>query len=125
MIPLLANGSVFGMDQRIILHLLEVKQGWKALEGVVMEIHDCAYPLLDKVVATIDPKVAFEGVEYAILVGGFPRGKGMDRKDLMKKNVPIFVDQGKALNEYADKNVKVVVVANPANVCFIGESKYK
>lgn len=115
LIPLIASGSVFGADQPIILHLLDLEFAQKTLQGVVMEIDDCAYPLVQSVVATSDLQVACTGVNYAVLVGGFPRKAGMQRKDLMDKNVPIFVGQGRALNAYADKNVKVLVVANPAN----------
>ncbi len=117
LIPLVCSGSVFGCDQPIILHLLDLpfNDGEKKLGGIAMEIDDGAYPLVHKVVATTDVQTAFTGVQAAFLVGGFPRGPGMQRADLMEKNVPIFVSQGKALDQFADKNVKVLVVANPAN----------
>jgi len=114
-IPLVANGSVFGADQPIILHLLDIPPAQKMLEGVVMEIEDCAYPLLRGLVATVNLDEATKGVNYAILVGGFPRKDGMTRADLMAKNSPIFVGQGKALSDHADPNCKVLVIANPAN----------
>jgi len=115
LIPLVASGSVFGPAQPVILHLLDIEPAKKALEGVVMEIQDALYPLLAGIVATISAQEAFTGVNFAILLGGFPRKAGMSRADLMSKNSPIFVEQGQALNKYADRNVKVLVVANPAN----------
>jgi len=119
LIPLVASGAVFGEDQPIILHLLDIALMEKALKGVVMEIDDCAYPLVQEVVATIDVKTAFRGVNVAILLGGVPRKQGTERSELFYKNSPIFVDQGKALSN-ADKNCKVLVVANPANTnCLI------
>eukprot|EP00455_Lapot_gusevi_P028621 TRINITY_DN305_c0_g1_i2.p2 TRINITY_DN305_c0_g1~~TRINITY_DN305_c0_g1_i2.p2 ORF type:complete len:339 (+),score=150.77 TRINITY_DN305_c0_g1_i2:81-1097(+) len=113
LIPLVAGGSVLGPQQPVILHLLDIDVN--RLRGVVMEIDDCAYPLVKGVVATSDLEAAFKGVKVAFLVGGFPRLKGMQRRDLMAKNVSIFVAQGQALNQHADPDVKVLVVANPAN----------
>lgn len=115
LIPHLVNGTVFGASQPVILHLLDIKMQEKVLKGVVMEIEDCAYPLLAGVVATSDVKEAFTGVDVACLVGGFPRLKGMERSDLLAKNAAIFVEQGRALRQFASPNVKVLVVANPAN----------
>jgi malate dehydrogenase len=120
LIPLICGGTVFGEDQPIELHLLDLPMAEKSLRGVVMEIEDCAYPLVKKVVPTSELKVAFDGVHVAVLVGGMPRKAGMQRADLMEKNAPIFVDQGAALEKYANRNVKVLVVANPANTnCLI------
>jgi malate dehydrogenase len=116
----LASGEVFGHDTRIALHLLEITPVLKALEGIVMELDDCAFPLLDKVVITDDPHVAFEGVNWALLVGSKPRGKGMERSDLIRDNGPIFVGQGQALAARAASDVRVLVVGNPANTnCLI------
>jgi len=115
LIPLVASGQVLGTDQPIILHLLDIPQCQKALDGIVMEVEDCAYPLLHGLVPTTNVEVGFKDVQYAILVGGFPRKDGMTRRDLLERNSPIFVTQGKALSEYSDPNVKVLVVANPAN----------
>jgi malate dehydrogenase len=106
---------VLGPDQPIILHMLDIEPAAQALEGVRMELVDAAFPLLHGVVATTDPEVAFDGVDFAILVGGFPRMKGMERKDVMAKNVAIYKSQASALERLASKDVKVVVVANPAN----------
>jgi len=115
LIPHMLNGSVFGKDQPVELHLLDIKQGEKLLTAAVMEIQDCTYPLLKGLLATTDVKEAFTGVDVAVLVGGFPRLKGMERKDLMNKNSSIFIEQGRALRLYSNPNVKVLVVANPAN----------
>lgn len=115
LIPLVASGDVFGPTQPVILHLLDIQPMEKTLSGVVMEIDDANYPLVQGVVATSDPNVAFKDVNYAILVGGFPRKQGMERKDLMEKNAPIFITQGQALDKHAARDVKVLVVANPAN----------
>lgn len=115
----LASGEVFGHDTKITLNLLEITPVLPALEGVVMELDDCAFPLLEKVVVTDDPNEAFAGVNWALLVGSKPRGKGMERGDLIRTNGPIFVGQGKALNNAAD-DVRVLVVGNPANTnCLI------
>jgi malate dehydrogenase len=110
----LASGQAFGSDTRIRLHLLEITPVLKAAEGVVMELDDCAFPLLDSVVITDDPKVAFDGVNWALLVGAKPRGKGMERGDLIRENGPIFVEQGQALTRAAN-NIQVLVIGNPAN----------
>jgi len=115
LIPLVASGDVFGPTNPVILHLLDIEPMEKVLRGVVMEIEDANYPLVQGVVATSDPNVAFKDVKYAFLVGGFPRKQGMQRADLMAKNAPIFVQQGQALDTHAARDVKVLVVANPAN----------
>ena len=114
-LPRLANGEVFGPDTRVSLHLLEIPQALGALEGVVMELDDCAFPLLDNVVISDDPRVAFDGVNWALLIGSRPRSKGMERGDLIKVNGPIFVGQGQAISEVAANDVRVLVVGNPAN----------
>ena len=114
-LPRLANGEVFGPDTRVSLHLLEIPQALGALEGVVMELDDCAFPLLDNIVISDDPRVAFDGVNWALLIGSRPRSKGMERGDLIKVNGPIFVGQGQALSEVATNDVRVLVVGNPAN----------
>lgn len=111
----IASGQMLGGDQPIILRLLEIPQGLKALSGVVMELEDCALPLLHDVVLTDDPAIGFRGSNYALLVGSKPRSKGMERKDLIAENARIFSAQGKAINEYASRDVKVLVVGNPAN----------
>jgi len=111
----LASGSLLGPEQPIVLHLLEITPALKALEGVVMELKDCASPLLRRIEMTDDPKVAFKNVDYAFLVGARPRGPGMERKDLLEVNAEIFSVQGKALNEVASRDVKVLVTGNPAN----------
>ncbi len=110
-----AAGDMLGMDQPVILQLLEIPPAMKALEGVVMELNDCAFPLVAGIVATDDPNVAFKDVDFALLVGSRPRGPGMERSDLLKANGAIFTVQGKALNDHASRNVKVLVVGNPAN----------
>jgi malate dehydrogenase len=110
-----ASGALLGPDQPVNLHLLEVTPALPALQGVVMELTDCAFPTLNKVVATDDAKVAFRDCHAAMLVGARPRGPGMERKDLLLANAQIFSAQGKAMNEVADRNVKVLVVGNPAN----------
>lgn len=111
----LASGSLLGSEQPIVLHLLEITPALKALEGVVMELKDCASPLLRRIEMTDDPKVAFKNVDYAFLVGARPRGAGMERKDLLEANAEIFSVQGQALNEVASRDVKVLVTGNPAN----------
>ncbi len=111
----IAAGDMLGPEQPVILHLLEIPAAMGALEGVVMELEDCAFPLLHEIVATDDPVVAFRDVEFALLVGARPRGPGMERRDLLEANAGIFKVQGEALNESADRNVRVVVVGNPAN----------
>ncbi|MBU1564760.1 MAG: malate dehydrogenase [Proteobacteria bacterium] len=110
-----AAGDMLGMDQPVILQLLEIPPAMKALEGVVMELNDCAFPLVAGIVATDDPNIAFKDVDFALLVGSRPRGPGMERSDLLKANGAIFTVQGKALNDHASRNVKVLVVGNPAN----------
>jgi malate dehydrogenase len=110
-----AHGDMLGPDQPVILQLLEIPPAMGALEGVVMELNDCAYPLVAGIVATDDPNVAFKDVDYAYLVGARPRGPGMERADLLEANAQIFSGQGKALNDNASKDVKVLVVGNPAN----------
>jgi len=111
----IANGDMLGKDQPVILQLLDLPQAQTAVKGVVMELEDCAFPLLAGVVITDDPKVAFKDADVALLVGARPRSKGMERKDLLEANAQIFTVQGKALNEVASRNVKVLVVGNPAN----------
>ncbi len=119
LLPRLASGAVFGPDVRVSLHLLEITPALKALEGVVMELDDCAFPLLDEIVVTDQPEKAFDGINWALLVGSKPRGKGMERGDLIKENGPIFVGQGKALARAA-ADLRVLVVGNPANTnCLI------
>lgn len=118
----IASGQMLGADQPIILQLLEIPPAMGALKGVVMELEDCAFPLVESIVPTDDPNVAFEGVSYALLVGSRPRGPGMERKDLLEANAQIFSVQGKALDAHADRGVKVLVVGNPANTnCLIAQ----
>ncbi|KXJ25786.1 malate dehydrogenase, cytoplasmic [Exaiptasia diaphana] len=115
-----AKGDVFGQSKPIALYLLDIPPMMNALNGVVMELDDCALPLLQKVVATSDPRQAFDNIDVAILVGAMPRKEGMERKDLLKANAKIFVEQGKVLDQVAKKTVKVLVVGNPANTnCYI------
>ena len=113
----IASGEMLGKDQPVILQLLEIpdEKAQKALQGVMMELDDCAFPLLHGMVAASDPMVAFKDVEVALLVGARPRGPGMERKDLLEANGKIFAPQGKALDKVASRNVKVLVVGNPAN----------
>jgi len=111
----IATGEMLGKDQPIILRLLEVTPALKALHGVIMELKDCAYPLVQDIIATDDINVAFGDVDYAMLVGAKPRGPGMERKDLLSENGLIFGPQGRALNEHARRDVKVLVIGNPAN----------
>ena len=110
-----ASGAMLGADQPVNLHLLEVTPALPALQGVVMELNDCAFPTLNKVVATDDPQVAFKDCHAALLVGARPRGPGMERKDLLLANAQIFSAQGKALDAVASRDVRVLVVGNPAN----------
>jgi len=110
-----AKGDVFGKDQPIILNLLDIDAMMGVLNGVVMELQDCALPLLVSIIGTSDPTVAFNNVDAAMLVGAMPRREGMERKDLLKANGKIFQAQGQALDQYAKKTVKVLVVGNPAN----------
>ena len=111
----IAAGDMLGPDQPVILQLLEIPPAMDALGGVVMELQDCAFPLVQDIVATDDPNVAFKDCDYALLVGARPRGPGMERKDLLQANAAIFSVQGKALNDHASRDVKVLVVGNPAN----------
>jgi len=113
----IASGEMLGKDQPVILQLLEIpdEKAQKALTGVMMELDDCAFPLLQGMIGTADAMVAFKDVDVALLVGARPRGPGMERKDLLEANGKIFVPQGKALDAVASRNVKVLVVGNPAN----------
>lgn len=111
----IANGDLFGPDQPVALQLLEITPAMKALEGVAMELEDGAFPLLTELVLTDDPNVAFNNVNWALLVGARPRTKGMERKDLLSANGAIFTVQGKAINDNAAADVRVLVVGNPAN----------
>ena len=111
----IAAGEMLGKDQPIALKILEIPQAKEALDGVAMELEDCAFPLLHSVQVGTDPFEIFEGAEIALLIGASPRGPGMERKDLLSANAKIFIEQGKALNEKADKNALVLVVGNPCN----------
>ena len=111
----IAAGNMLGPDQPVILQLLEIPPAMQAVQGVVMELEDCAFPLLHSVVASDDPNVAFKDADFALLVGARPRGPGMERSDLLEANGAIFTVQGKALNDHASSDVKVLVVGNPAN----------
>ncbi|MCC8362292.1 malate dehydrogenase [Lysobacter sp. A6] len=113
----IASGEMLGKDQPVILQMLELPldKAQAALKGVMMELEDCAFPLLAGMVGTDDPRVAFKDADIALLVGARPRGPGMERKDLLLENAKIFTEQGKALNDVASRNVKVLVVGNPAN----------
>jgi malate dehydrogenase len=120
----IASGEMLGKDQPVRLQLLELPQALNSLKGVAMELDDCAFPLLHSISQTDDTKKAYEGADYAILVGAKPRSKGMERGDLLKANADIFSVQGKALNEVANRNVKVLVVGNPANTNAMITSHY-
>jgi len=111
----IASGEMLGPDQPVILQFLEITPALGAMEGVIMELNDCAFPLLQGCVASDDPNVAFKDVDYALLVGAMPRKEGMERSDLLEANGGIFGPQGKALNDHASRDVKVLVVGNPAN----------
>ena len=111
----IASGQMLGNDQPVILQLLEIPPALPALQGVVMELDDCAFPTLAGIVATDDPNVAFKDTDFALLVGARPRGPGMERKDLLEANAAIFSVQGKAINEHANRDIRVLVVGNPAN----------
>ena len=111
----IANGDMLGKDQPVILQLLDITPALPAVRGVVMELEDCAFPLLAGVVVTDDPNVAFKDADVALLVGARPRSKGMERKDLLEANGAIFTVQGKALNDHASRDCKILVVGNPAN----------
>ncbi len=111
----IAAGNMLGPDQPVILQLLEITPAMDALKGVVMELDDCAFPLLHDVIATDDAETGFGDTEFALLVGARPRGPGMERKDLLEANAKIFSAQGKAINDNANRNIRVLVVGNPAN----------
>ena len=111
----IASGAMLGNDQPVILQLLDITPAMDALEGVKMELEDCAFPLLAGIVCTDDPDTGFKETDYALLVGARPRGPGMERKDLLEANAAIFSVQGKAINEGASRSIKVLVVGNPAN----------
>jgi len=111
----IASGQMLGSEQPVILQLLEIPPAIPALEGVVMELNDCAFDTLAGVVATDDPNTAFKDAQYALLVGARPRGPGMERKDLLEANAQIFSVQGKAINDHANRDIRVLVVGNPAN----------
>ena len=126
LLPRIASGAMFGPDQPVVLQLLEVpvEKAMKALEGVAMELDDCAFPLLQGMVLTDDPKVAFGDANWCLLVGAKPRGPGMERADLLKDNGKIFTSQGVIIDEVAAENARVAVVGNPANTnCMIAASK--
>ncbi|WP_241086887.1 malate dehydrogenase [Candidatus Vondammii sp. HM_W22] len=110
-----ASGEMFGPDQPVILRLLEIPQAMSSLNGVGMELEDCALPLLHDVVLTDDPAIGFRETDYALLIGSKPRSKGMERNDLITKNAKIFSAQGRAINDFSSKDVRVLVVGNPAN----------
>lgn len=111
----IAAGEMLGKDQPVILQLLEITPALEALKGAVMEVEDCAFPLVTEIVQTDDPEVAFKDADYCLLVGARPRGPGMERKDLLEANAQIFSVQGAAINKVASRDVKVLVVGNPAN----------
>jgi malate dehydrogenase len=115
LIPMICSGSIFGKDVRVDLRLLDIEQSGNILEGVKREIQDCGYDLLDDITVTTDQELAFKDVEVAVILGGYPRLPGMERKDLIAKNAEGMLSQARALNEFASKQCKVVVVANPAN----------
>lgn len=120
LLPRIANGAMFGPDQPVFLHLVEIEPAMQALEGVVMELEDCAFPLLEGIKATSDLDAGFDGVNWALLVGSVPRGKGMERKDLLGINGKIFTGQGQAINRNAASDVRTLVVGNPCNTnCLI------
>lgn len=120
LLPLIANGGIFGSGVQVALRLLEVTPVLPALQGVRMELEDCAFPLLQSVTTTDDPKVAFQDADLCLLVGSKPRGPGMERKDLLQDNGRIFIGQGRAIAEVAGPDVRVVVVGNPCNTnCLI------
>ena len=119
----IASGQLLGNDQPVVLRLLEIEPAMKALDGVVMELDDCAFPLLHDVVATSDLKTAFDGASWALLVGSIPRKAGMERGDLLGVNGGIFKPQGRAIAEHAASDVRVLVVGNPCNTnCLIARS---
>ncbi len=117
-----AAGQMLGEDQPVILQLLEIPPAMDALKGVVMELDDCAFPLVTEIIATDNPDVAFKEADFALLVGSRPRGPGMERKDLLEANAQIFSVQGKSINDHASSDIKVLVVGNPANTnCLIAQ----
>ena len=116
----IASGEMLGKDQPVILQMLDLPQGQKALKGVMMELEDCAFPLLHGMVGTDNPDVAFKDAQSILLVGARPRGPGMERKDLLNENGKIFIGQGESIGKHSDPNVKVLVVGNPCNTnCYI------
>src|SRR6188508_917159 len=122
----IASGAMFGPEQPVILHLIEITPALGALEGVVMELDDCAFPLLKRITATADLDEGFRGVNWALLVGSVPRKAGMERKDLLGINGRIFIGQGQAIAKNAADNVRVLVVGNPCNTnCLIGMNNAK
>jgi malate dehydrogenase len=126
LLPMIASGAIFGPNTKVILQLLEVTPVLPSLEGVKMELHDCAYPLLQDVICSDSAEVAFKDADLCMLVGSKPRGKGMERKDLILDNGPIFVGQGRAIAEVAGPDVRVVVVGNPCNTnCLIAMKNAK
>jgi malate dehydrogenase len=125
-LPIISSGQMLGPNQPIILHLLDIPAAANAMDGVVLELQDCKFPLLRKVIATVDIKTAFSSVDIAILIGAFPRLKGMERAQLLEKNAAIFKEQGIALATHASRDVKVLVVGNPANTnCLIAYKSAK
>ncbi|MCA8969445.1 MAG: malate dehydrogenase [Planctomycetes bacterium] len=119
-LPRIAAGEIFGPDQPVVLQCLEIPPAMNALKGVAMELEDCAFPLLEGIVCSDDPHVAFGDADLVLMVGAKPRGKGMERGDLIRENGPIFVGQGQAIQKSASKDVRVVVVGNPCNTnCLI------
>jgi len=124
----IASGAMFGPDQPVVLQLIEVpvEKAMKALEGVAMELDDCAFPLLKNIVLTDDPRTGFKDANWSLLVGAKPRGPGMERADLLKDNGKIFISQGKIIDEVAAEDARVAVVGNPANTnCMIAASQAK
>ncbi len=118
----IASGEMLGKDQPVILQLLEITPALDALKGVIMEIEDCAFPLVQEMIPTDDPNVAFKDTDFALLVGSRPRGPGMERKDLIEANAAIFSVQGRAINDHASRSVRILVVGNPANTnCLIAQ----
>ena len=111
----IAAGDMLGKDQPVILQLLDIPDAQHLFDGILMELFDCAFPLLTNIITTDNPKIAFKDADIALLVGALPRTENMQRKDLLEANGPIFIEQGKALNEVASRNIKVLVVGNPAN----------
>ncbi|RWS30514.1 malate dehydrogenase: cytoplasmic-like protein [Leptotrombidium deliense] len=124
LIPIVARGDVFGKNQPVTLILLDIPQMSTVLDGVVMEIMDCAFPLLHEIIPTTDEATAFKDIDVAFLVGSMPRREGMERKDLLAANVKIFASQGKALAAHSSPDVKVLVVGNPANTNALICSKF-